>query len=58
MHQVLFYSMGGNTKRLADVIAEELGVKAADIKAALSIRQQKLSFFVLGAMGASQSKTR
>jgi flavodoxin len=33
MHQVLFYSKGGNTRKLADAIAKELGVKATDIKA-------------------------
>lgn len=31
MYQVLYYSKGGNTKKLADVIAGELGVKAGDI---------------------------
>lgn len=34
MHQVLYYSRGGNTRKLADAIAEELGIKAVDIKAA------------------------
>jgi flavodoxin len=34
MHQVLFYSRGGNTRKLADAIAGELGVKAADVRAA------------------------
>ena len=34
MHQVLFYSKGGNTRKLADAIARELGVKATDIKTA------------------------
>lgn len=34
MYQILFYSMGGNTRKLADAIAGELGVKAADVKAA------------------------
>lgn len=34
MHQVLFYSRGGNTRKLADAIAGELGVKAADVKSA------------------------
>lgn len=31
MYQVLYYSKGGNTKKLADAIAGELGVKAAEI---------------------------
>ena len=34
MHQVLFYSKGDNTRKLADAIARELGVKATDIKIA------------------------
>lgn len=32
--QVLFYSKGGNTRKLAEAIADELGAKAADIGAA------------------------
>ena len=31
MYQVLYYSRGGNTRKLADVIAGELGVKAGEI---------------------------
>ncbi len=31
---VIVYSRGGNTRKLADAIAEELGVKAVDVKAA------------------------
>jgi len=34
MYQVLFSSRGGNTRKLADAIAGELGIKAADVKAA------------------------
>jgi len=34
MHQVVYYSRGGNTRKLAGAIAEELGVKAVDVKAA------------------------
>jgi len=33
MYQVLYYSKGGNTRKLADAIAGELGVKAGDIRA-------------------------
>lgn len=32
MYQVLYYSKGGNTRKLADVIAGEIGVKANDIR--------------------------
>jgi flavodoxin len=34
MHQVLFYSKGSNTRKLANAIARELGVKATEIKTA------------------------
>jgi flavodoxin len=34
MHQVLFYSKGGNTRKLADAIPSEIGVKATVIKTA------------------------
>jgi flavodoxin I len=32
MHQVIVSSRGGNTRKLADAIAGELGVKATDVK--------------------------
>ncbi len=32
MYQVLYYSKGGNTRKLADAIAGELGVKACDVR--------------------------
>jgi flavodoxin len=32
MDQVVYYSMGGNTKKLADAIAEELNVSAESVK--------------------------
>ncbi len=34
MHQVIYYSRGGNTKKVAEAIAAELGVTATDVKAA------------------------
>jgi flavodoxin I len=34
MHQVLYYSRGGNTRKVADAIAAELGTKAAGVKSA------------------------
>ncbi len=34
MHQVIYYSRGGNTKKVADAIAGELGTKATDVKSA------------------------
>jgi flavodoxin len=34
MHQVIYDSRGGNTKKVAEAIAGELGVAATDVKAA------------------------
>jgi flavodoxin len=34
MHQVLYYSRGGNTRKVADVIAAELGTKARAVDVA------------------------
>jgi flavodoxin len=34
MHQVIYDSRGGNTRKVADAIAQELGVTAVDVKAA------------------------
>jgi flavodoxin len=52
MHQVLFYSNGGNTRKLADAIAEELGVKAADIKSASIDSQAGIIFLGSGCYGS------
>jgi flavodoxin len=35
MSQVLYYSLTGNTKKLASAIAEELGIKAMSIKSGI-----------------------
>ena len=34
MHQVIYCSRGGNTRKVAEAIAGELGTKATDVKAA------------------------
>jgi flavodoxin I len=34
MHQVLYYSRGGNTRKVADAIGEALGTMATDVAAA------------------------
>jgi len=34
MHQVIFFSRGGNTKKLADAIASQLGAKACAVTGA------------------------
>lgn len=52
---VMFYSRGGNTKRLADAIAEELGVKAVDVKAA-KLDDAKVVFLGSGTYGGKPGK--
>ena len=51
MYQVLFYSRGGNTRKLADAIAGELGVKAADVKAASLDKEAGVIFLGSGCYG-------
>jgi flavodoxin I len=52
MHQVLFYSIGGNTRKLAEIIAEEMGVKAADIRAASVDPAAEIIFLGSGCYGS------
>jgi flavodoxin len=52
MHQVLFYSKGGNTQKLADAITRELGVKAADIKDATIDPAADIIFLGSGCYGS------
>jgi flavodoxin len=51
MHQVLFYSRGGNTRKMADAIAEELGVKSADVKSASLEKGDGILFLGSGCYG-------
>ena len=46
MFEVVYYSMTGNTKKVAEVIAAELGVKAESVKAKREL--DKDSFVFLG----------
>ena len=48
MYQVLYYSKGGNTKKLADVIAGELGVNASDLSFSSLDRDAKVIFLGSG----------
>jgi flavodoxin len=48
MYQVLFYSRSGNTQKVADAIAEELGVKAQDVKSATLDKDAKIVFLGSG----------
>ena len=52
MHQVLFYSKGGNTRKLANAIARELGVKATEIKTASIDPAADIIFLVSGRYGS------
>jgi flavodoxin len=52
MYQVLFDSRGGNTRKLADAIAGELGVKATSVKGASLNPESDLIFLGSGCYGS------
>lgn len=52
---VIVYSRGGNTRMLADAIAEELGVKAQDVRAA-KLDDAKVVFLGTGTYGGKPGK--
>jgi flavodoxin len=56
MAQVLVYSRGGNTRKLADAMAEELGVKALDVKAASLDTGNGVIFLGSGCYGGKPGK--
>lgn len=51
MHQVIYYSRGGNTKKVADAIAGELGTKATDVKVAVVDPEVDVIFLGSGCYG-------
>jgi flavodoxin I len=51
MYQVLVYSKSGNTRKVADAIAEELGVKAVDVSTAKLHPDAKVVFLGSGRYG-------
>jgi flavodoxin len=51
MASVIYYSMTGNTKRMASAIAEELGVKALSLKEAAKLPQDDILFLGSGSYG-------
>jgi flavodoxin I len=51
MNHVLYYSMTGNTKKMASAIAAELGVEAQSVKAAKGVPQDGLLFIGSGSYG-------
>jgi len=54
MHEVLYYSMTGNTKRLADAIADELGVKAQRVDTDTRLADGSVVFVGTGLYGPYQ----
>ncbi|OPY29287.1 MAG: flavodoxin [Methanocella sp. PtaU1.Bin125] len=51
MNHVLYYSMTGNTKKMAAAIAAELGVEARDVRKATGLPQDGLLFIGSGCYG-------
>lgn len=51
MFQVLYYSKGGHTKKVAEAIAAELGTQAADIKQATLDKSAEVVFLGSGCYG-------
>lgn len=51
MYQVIVYSKSGNTRKVADAIAEELGVRAVDVTAARLDPGAKVIFLGSGRYG-------
>jgi flavodoxin len=51
MDQVIYYSKSGNTRKVADAIAEELGIKAVDVTAAKLDPGAKVVFLGSGRYG-------
>jgi flavodoxin len=52
MFKVVYFSMGGKTKKVAEVIASELGVTAENIRSAGAIQKDDLVFLGSGCYGA------
>lgn len=53
MYQVLFYSRGGHTRKIADAIASEIGVPAADLKNVSIDPAAKIVFLGTGCYGGA-----
>lgn len=51
MNHVLYYSMTGNTRKMASAIAEELGVEAVNIKSAQEVPEGDMLFIGSGSYG-------
>jgi len=51
MFEVVYYSITGNTKKVAEVIATELGIKAEDVKAKRGLTKDSFVFLGSGCYG-------
>jgi len=51
LYQVLYYSMGGNTKKLADAIAKELKTGAEDVRTSSLNAEAEIVFLGTGCYG-------
>ena len=51
MSNVIYYSMTGNTKKMASAIAEELGIEARSIKTLAGVPEHGLMFIGSGSYG-------
>ncbi len=56
MYEVIYYSQGGKTKKIAEAIAGELGVNAEDIKSKDSIAKDSLVILGSGCYGGKPAK--
>jgi flavodoxin len=52
MFEVVYYSMGGNTRKVAEAIADELGVTAKEVKSVNSLPEDAFIFLGTGCYGA------
>ena len=52
MYDVIYYSRGGNTKKIAEAIAAEVGVTAKDVKSAEGIKGDQVIFLGTGCYGS------
>lgn len=56
MFEVIYYSMTGNTKKLADAIAAELDVAAENVNTSTKLADESLLFLGTGLYGPFQSR--
>jgi len=54
-YQVIYFSRGGNTKKIADAIASEIGVQAEDVKGA-TLKKDTFLFLGSGSYGSKPGK--